>query len=102
MKAIGSQVSEGMETFPEAIYLDDYYTKVQECRAQGLPVARLSSMISRGIEYGEVRCSFTVSIECPQTKDYMDQAAELLFQKALEYTNDGMSVLAPGVDRIEM
>lgn len=40
-----------------------------------------------------LKCDVSVSIACPQRESYMDVAAELAAKKALEYTNDGMSLL---------
>lgn len=102
MKVVGSEANENYEFFKDKFILDDFYNQVQACRQQNLPVAHIGTSVGRSIEYGEVKCSFTVSVECPQTKEFMDQAAELVFKKALEYTNDGMSHLAPGVPRIDV
>ena len=65
-------------------------------QAQG-QAARISANVGRSLEYGDVKAGFIVTIDCPQNSPSMDQAAELAFKKALEYTNDAMSHLAPDV-----
>lgn len=67
----------------------------------GVATARVSSTVGRSIEYGDVKCSFTVSITCPQDGKCIERAAELCFSTALQFTNDGMSHLAPGLPAIE-
>ena len=62
--------------------------------------ARISSTVGRAVEYGEIKCSATVTIDCPQRESYIDLASEIAFRKALELANDGMSVLVPGIPRI--
>jgi hypothetical protein len=44
-------------------------------------------------EYGAVKCGFTVNINCPQNEKSIDMAAEMVFRKALELTNDAASQL---------
>ncbi len=56
-----------------------------------IKTARISMTVSRSIEYGEIKCSATVTIECPQKEAYVNLAGEVAFSKALELTNDGMS-----------
>jgi hypothetical protein len=102
MKATGSMQGETTEYFEERYVLDKFYGEVQTCKAQGLPTARIGTTVGRSVEFGEVKCSFTVTIECPQNKECMDEAAQLVFIKALEYANDGMSHLKPGIPRIEI
>jgi len=52
-------------------------------------------------EFSRVKCSFTVSLRCPQTEVLINKAGEIAFKKALELTNDGMSHLAPELPEIE-
>jgi hypothetical protein len=85
---VGSQTSE---------VPDPYWQMALDAKASGHPTARISVTAVHGIEYGEKKCSVTVSIECPQSKPHMDNAALLAFRAAVEYTNDGMSHVAPGV-----
>jgi hypothetical protein len=67
----------------------------------GLELARVSSTVQRSVEYGEVKCSMTVTLSCPQTKEAVDYAMKVAFTTALEGVNDGFSYLAPGALRIE-
>ena len=69
-------------------------------RMAGTEGARVSSTVGRSLEYGEIKCSATVSLDCPQSEAYIDLAGEVAFRKALELANDGMCELAPGVPRI--
>jgi hypothetical protein len=79
---------------------DPYWQLAAAAKATGYPTARISSTVVHGIEYGEIKCSFTVSIECVQSKETMDGAALLAFRAAVEYTNSGMSYLAPELPQL--
>ena len=67
----------------------------------GTEGAKVSMTVGRSLEYGEVKCSATVSVSCPQGEAFINKAAEISFKKALELVNDGMSHLAPGLPPIE-
>lgn len=62
------------------------------------PVSRVSVNVGRSVPFAEVKVSTNVSIDCPQKEAYIDLAGEIVFMKALELTNDGMSQF--GVERI--
>jgi len=64
--------------------------------------ARVSVTVQRALQYGEVKCSFTLTISCAQKKDHMDYAARELFALAVQYTNDGMSWIAPGTPPLQV
>lgn len=64
--------------------------------------ARVSVTVQRTLPYGEVKCSFTLSISCAQKKSHMDYAARELFALAVQYTNDGMSWVAPGTPPLQV
>ena len=64
--------------------------------------ARVSVTVQRALQYGEVKCSFTLSISCAQKKDHMDYAAGELFKLAVQYVNDGMSWVAPGTPPLQV
>lgn len=68
-----------------------------------VPKATVQSEVSRSHDTGGgwVKCSFTIAIDCPQTKGHIDAAAELAFKTALGFVNDGMSYLAPGLPPLE-
>jgi hypothetical protein len=57
--------------------------------------ARISCTVQRGAnDYGASKCSFTVTINCPQEKAALDYAATLLYDTALRYANWGIHYLA--------
>lgn len=64
--------------------------------------ARVSVTVQHSVQYGEVKCSFTLSISCPQNKQWMDYAAEHVFSQAVQYVNDGMNWLAPGLPALNV
>ena len=69
-------------------------------RQQHGPIARVSSTAQRSAEFGSVKCSVTVSLDCPQDKRWIDEAARVSFKLALGYCNDGFSYLCPEAERI--
>lgn len=62
---------------------------------------RIAATVGRSYDYGAVKVSFTVSVACGQSKAALDRAAELCFQTALEYVNDGWSYLVPEDPQLE-
>jgi hypothetical protein len=92
-----------MET-TEGVEVDPFYhlkSVVTVEGSEGIPNASVSVTTGRAIEYGEVKCSTTVRIVCPQEEKWIDLAGELAFTKSLELTNDGMSIMTPGTERLE-
>lgn len=75
---------------------DPFAHLLQHARTAG-ESARVSVTVQQSLQYGEVKCSFTLSIEVPQKKEFMDYAARELFSQAVQYVNDGMSWVAPGL-----
>jgi hypothetical protein len=61
----------------------------------GTTRARVSTTVSRSLQYGEVKVSFTLSVDCPQEKQWMDYASRELFSQAVSYVNSGMGLLVP-------
>lgn len=53
--------------------------------------ARVSMTVGRNLQYGELKCSATVTIDCPQKEEYINLAGEIAFTKALELVNDAMT-----------
>jgi len=91
-----------MEKEGEVVYhkegiLPDPFSSLQQAVQTATSKARVSVTIQRSIQYGEVKCSFTLSVDCPQEKSAMDYAAEHVFIQAVQYVNDGMERLAPGL-----
>jgi len=69
-----------------------------------VPKATVQTEVSRSHDLGGgwVKCSFVVSVVCPQTKPYIEAAAKLVFETAMGYVNDGMSHLAPGLTPMDL
>lgn len=59
----------------------------------GYPTARVASTVGTSAEYGGVKVSFTVSVDCPQDEAHIKLAGEAVFLKAVELVNDGASFL---------
>lgn len=93
MKVTGTKNHKGNITITEALK-DDPFEMLAGSEA------RVSATVGRSVEYGDVKCSFAVTVNCPQQKACLDKAAELCFETALEYVNDAMSILAPGLPPI--
>lgn len=86
----------------EGVAPDPYWQAALDAKATEHSIARVSVTTGRALEYGEIKCTVTVSIDCPQAKNYMDKAAELAFKAAVEYTNDGMSILVPNLPPLQV
>ena len=67
--------------------------QAMQARAQGQSVARMSVTVGTAEEYGNMKVSFTVSIDCIQQEVAMNMAGECIFLKAVELTNDGARTL---------
>ncbi len=61
---------------------------VLQARAEGKPVSRVSITVGASEEYGALKVSATVSLECPQHEACINLAGETAFQKARELVND--------------
>ena len=86
---------DGEVIMQEGTLPDPYWAMV----SNDAPKASIGTNLHRTAEFDGswVKCSFTIEVQCPQTRDYMNQAAALLFETALGYVNQGMSHLAPGL-----
>jgi hypothetical protein len=60
--------------------------------------ANISCNVQRSLEYGSLKCSFTVTIHCAQDQRTMEYAASHAFATATRYVNNGMQVLVPGLE----
>jgi hypothetical protein len=67
--------------------------QAQQARAAGASVARISATLGTAENFGSVKASFTVTIECPQTEPAIDLAGEAAFLKAIQLVNDGADFL---------
>jgi hypothetical protein len=74
----------------------------QMVAAEEAESAGVSVTVQRSLQYGEVKCSFTLAIAVPQKKEFMDYAARELFAQAVQYVNDGMSWIAPGTEPLQV
>ncbi len=72
---------------------DPFFLLGQKARQNGVGIAKVSYTVGTSREYGETKCSCTVSIECPQDEKNIELAGEVAYRKALELTNDGASQL---------
>ena len=82
----------------EGIQQDPFWRIRTKTGIQQNSDARITMTVGRALQYGELKCSASVSIECPQQEAHINLAGELAFTKALELVNDGMARF--GVDRI--
>jgi hypothetical protein len=57
--------------------------------------ATVSMSVGRSTEFGVVRVSASVALQCDQTEGSINRAGELAFNKACELVNDGWSILVP-------
>jgi len=55
--------------------------------------ARVSGTISRSLDFGEVKCGVTVTINCPQSDPHISIAAGICLRKAIELVNGGMKIM---------
>jgi hypothetical protein len=66
---------------------------VQSARAGNHAVAKVSQTVGVSLDYGQVKVSCTVTVECPQSDAYISVASEAAFLKALEQVNEGAETL---------
>lgn len=59
------------------------------------PKAKISSTVGRSLSYGDVKVSFTVTIECPQNEHHMNIAAEIAGDKAAELVDEVFLKISP-------
>lgn len=67
--------------------------QAQQARVNGQSVARVSTTVGTAEDYGNMKVSFTVSVDCVQQEATMNLAGESIFLKALELVNDGARFL---------
>lgn len=54
--------------------------------------AEVTMSVGSSVDYGNVKCTASVTIRCIQTEAYIDIAAEVAFTKAQELCDDALSV----------
>jgi hypothetical protein len=57
------------------------------------PRATVSMSVGRSLEYGAIKVTSNVSLQCDQDEATIDRAGELAFRKACEFMNDGFSIV---------
>jgi hypothetical protein len=62
-------------------------------RAAGKPVARVSMTVGLSEEYGALKASCTVTLECPQAESAINLAGEVAYLKAKELATDAATHL---------
>ena len=89
-------VEKGEEVHTQGGTADDpYWRAAMDAKNADAPVARISFTATHGIEYGEIKGSCTVSIDCVQSKQHMDNAALLACRAATEYVNAALGYYVP-------
>lgn len=71
------------------------------CKQTDAPTSSVSTTVQRSAEYGEVKCSVTITLTCPQDAAWVNHTAKVGFKAALGFCNDGFSWLCPGAPRLE-
>lgn len=72
---------------------DPFSILAVKSKAEGQATAKVSFTVGTSREYGEIKCSATVTIEAPQDEANINMAGEAAYRKALELTNDAASQL---------
>ncbi len=62
-------------------------------RQAGRATSKVTCSVGTSADYGGLKVSFTVSVECPQTDFHISMAGEAAFLKATELTNQGASFI---------
>jgi hypothetical protein len=70
---------------------DDKFKQLVRLDPAGVPTARVSVGVSESLEYGSLKVSATVTLECTQDEATINQAGEFAFHKAVEFVKDGFS-----------
>lgn len=91
----------GQPTYEREGYVEDPFWEMKSSLA-GQQGARVSSTVQRSTNYGELKCSFTITIDCLQTEQWMERAAQYAFRTAVQYVNDGFSYLDRSLPPLEV
>lgn len=67
--------------------------QAQQARVNQQSVARVSMTAGTAADYGSVKVTCSVSVDCPQTDASISLAGEAAFMKCLELVNDGAEFL---------
>jgi hypothetical protein len=82
-----SQTTHGAEPFTPLARL------AEAARAEQRPISRVSMTVGTSAEFGSIKCSCTITVECPQDEGAISLAGEVVFMKALELVNDSANYL---------
>lgn len=85
---------------PTRLRLDPLYALGHHVNPTMKTQARVSYTVQRSIAYGDVKCSATVSIECPQSDAHINLAAQIAFEKAKEICDDGFCSIVQDAVRL--
>jgi len=58
-------------------------------KTKGLPTTRVTCSPTSGADYGQLKCNFSITIECPQTDAHIMMAGEVAFRRAKQLLDDG-------------
>jgi hypothetical protein len=67
--------------------------QVAQARAAGYATSKVSVTAGTSHDYGSLKVSVTVTVECPQTEAAINLAGEASFWKAVELVNDAASFI---------
>jgi len=73
--------------------IDPFMMVGQQSQQSGLPAINVNCNMGSSLEYGEVKCGFSVTVTCPQTEPSINMAGEMVYRKAIELTNDAATHL---------
>lgn len=62
-------------------------------KTPGAPRAKVTVGYSEALDYGAIKVSVTVSLECDQTDEMVEEAGRVGYYKARELVDDGWAVL---------
>lgn len=77
----------------EGVSPDPFSLLAAKAQQQGEATTNVHCHLDNGIDYGQTKCGFGATINCPQDEKSMDMAAELVFRKAHEWVTSASSQL---------
>jgi hypothetical protein len=79
----------------------DPFIQMQQAARQAEVTARVSNTLQRSSAYGEIKVSFTISVDCPQDQEWIRYATENTFKAAVRYVNNAFSSLVPEAEHLK-
>lgn len=95
-------MTNGVRVTQQGGSLPDLFRLLAEGAAEEGFLAKVSSTVSHGTEYGEIKCSCTITISCPQDAAAIERASAVAFKTAVGFVNDGLSHIAPELEPFRM